>query len=75
MDVTAIANDAAAIDYLLNITGGVTGRIVEMIRLAARNALRCGKRNSRSRPFRQRQRDPRRSQFGVIFHLIVSLTQ
>jgi hypothetical protein len=44
MDVNAIANDAAAIDYLLDITGGVTGRIVEMIRLAARNALRCGKR-------------------------------
>ena len=44
MDINAIANDAAAIDYLLDITGGVTGRIVEMIRLAARNALRCGKR-------------------------------
>lgn len=40
VDLTAVVDDAGAIEYLLDITGGVTGRIVEMIRLASRNALR-----------------------------------
>jgi len=39
VNVAAIANDVVAIEYLLDVSGGVTGRIVEMIRLAARNAL------------------------------------
>ena len=68
MDVNAIANDAAAIDYLLDITGGVTGRIVEMIatRRAERATLRQAEAHARG-PSSSRQRDPRRSQFGVIF--------
>jgi hypothetical protein len=39
VNVAAIANDVVAIEYLLDVSGGVTGRIVEMIRLAARNEL------------------------------------
>jgi len=39
VNVAAIANDVVAIEYLLDVSGGVTGRIVEMIRLAGRNAF------------------------------------
>jgi len=35
LDTRSIADSEVAIEYLLEITGGVTGRIVEMIRLAA----------------------------------------
>jgi len=40
LDTRSIADSEVAIEYLLEITGGVTGRIVEMIRLAARGTLR-----------------------------------
>ena len=42
--MTAIADGAAAIDYLLDNKGDVRGEIAGTFRLAARNALRWDKR-------------------------------
>ena len=37
-----IVNNRYAIDYILELTSGVTGRIVELLRLSARCAMRRG---------------------------------
>jgi hypothetical protein len=39
VEPTAIVNNAVAIDYVLELTSGVTGRIVELLRRSARVAL------------------------------------
>ena len=40
VDGSGIVNDRIAIDYILDLTSGVTGRIVELVRLSARCAVR-----------------------------------
>jgi len=45
VDGNDIVNNRIAIDYILELTSGVTGRIVELVRLSARCAVR---RDSRS---------------------------
>ena len=40
VDGSRVVNDRIAIDYLLDLTLGVTGRIVELVRLSARCAVR-----------------------------------
>jgi Cdc6-like AAA superfamily ATPase len=40
VDGSRIVNDRIAIDYILDLTSGVTGRIVELVRLSARCAVR-----------------------------------
>jgi hypothetical protein len=40
LDSSSIADSEVAIEYMLEITSGVTGRIVEMMRLAARVMFR-----------------------------------
>jgi hypothetical protein len=39
-----IVNNRVAIDYILDLTSGVTSRIVELVRLSARCAVRCDSR-------------------------------
>ena len=40
VDGNDIVNSRVAIDYILDLTSGVTGRIVELVRLSARRAVR-----------------------------------
>ena len=40
VDGSDIVNNRIAIDYILELTSGVTGRIVELLRLSARCAMR-----------------------------------
>jgi hypothetical protein len=40
VDGNDIVNNRVAIDYILDLTSGVTGRIVELVRLSARRAVR-----------------------------------
>ena len=40
VDARDIVNNPIAIDYILELTSGITGRIVELLRLSARCALR-----------------------------------
>jgi Cdc6-like AAA superfamily ATPase len=41
VDPNYIVGSRVAIDYILELTSGITGRIVELLRLSARCALRC----------------------------------
>jgi hypothetical protein len=40
VDGSDIVNNRIAVDYILELTSGVTGRIVELLRLSARCAMR-----------------------------------
>jgi hypothetical protein len=44
VDGNDIVNNRIAIDYILELTSGITGRIVELVRLSARCAVRLDSR-------------------------------